>query len=242
MLLVPTDAPARHMLSLLGTHDWLLLRGLVDAIEQALERRPARDTQRWCQVARRLLAELDALPPRLRYDELRVDADQTPGAAPALRVQFGQVLFGARHFERLMLRWRPTAADAPLVMLATESADEPPPLACWPAAGEGDGDRSWASEWTLPLAAARPPTERRARWRALPAADRALLAALLEALPVAVQLLHAEGRLPPGQDRDALVAACVRWHGEATHAASAAHPLLRVARRLGQRVRLGATG
>jgi hypothetical protein len=237
MLLVPTDAPARGALALLGTHDWLVVRGIVVALEQALAQRGDGDATRWRQVARRLQAELDDLPPRLRYDRLDVEPD--PAAAGAFRVRFGHALFGARFLEQIALRWRPAppaAGTAPLALLLPMAADENPPLAAWPPGEQGN----WAAEWALPLGGTVEPAARRAAWRSLPAADHALVLALLDALPAAVHLLAAEGRLPAGLQRDALVASIARWVAEAEDVEDPANPLRRIARRL--RRRRGAAG
>ncbi len=229
MLLVPADAPARQTLALLGTHDWMMVRGIVAALERALSQRGDFEAARWRQVARRLQAELDDLPPRLRYDRLEVDPD--PVAPGAFRVRFGHALFGARYHEQIALRWHPSPTPggaAPLALLAPTAGDESPPLAAWPPGDQG----GWAAEWALPLGGALEPAARRAAWRSLPAADHALVLALLDALPAAVHLLAAEGRLPAGLQRDALVAGVSRWVAEAEDVEDPANRLLRMARRL----------
>jgi hypothetical protein len=235
MLLVPSDAPARRALALLGTHDWLLVRGIVAAAEEALAGAADSGTTLWRQVARRLLAELDDLPPRLRYDRLEVEPEgDVQGASLVYRVRFGHLLHGTRYRDALSLRWRPgvpQAGEAPISLLGPADAGEAPALAGWPP-GESGG---WATEWPLPLGAGLDAAERRSRWRALPASDQALVLALLDALPAAADLLAAEGRLPAGADRDAWITALRRWQAEAAQIDAPSHALLRVARRLRRR-------
>lgn len=238
MLVVPSDTAGRQTLALLGTQDWLMVRGLVSALERRLPRGGAPDALDWVRVARRLLAALDGLPRRLRYDLLRVESDvDAPGAThsrPGYRVQFVRVLFGARYFDRLSLRWCPGASDGGVELLGPERFDGSPILAAWPV---GSGS-AWAPIWPLPLGRHRPQSEPHQPWRELPSTDSELLVALLDALPAAANLLADEHKLPSGVTREAVVADIVRWQEQAAEDLhDSSNALLRAARRWRQRRR-----
>lgn len=227
MLLVPADAPAMHMLSVLGTQDWLLLLGVIDGIDFALRSTPAAEGMRWRGVARRLRAELDAMPGRLRYDDLRV-VTQVGSIGPEILVRFGHVLFGQRYLEELTVRWCTDARRDPIALIGPRTDDEAPALFAWPA---GDHGR-WASVWTAPLGGGVDAAGNRESWRSLPSIDRALVAAVLDAMPASVHILSAESRLPEGHDSERLVGRLLKLQAEANDGLLPDSPLSRVARRL----------
>ena len=228
MLLVPADAPARHTLAGLGTHDWRLLEGVVAAIEQALDADEIADAVRWRSTARRLRAQLQETPNRLRYDDLGVSQD--PRREGGLLITFRRALFAGRLHPSLTLRWRPGPgdghADAPLLLLGAADAAQEPPLASWPVGEDG----TVAAEWPLPLGTDEATPALRSRWHALPALDRELLFALLDALPAAALRLPAalSGAHPTGP----LAADAARWLPLAHQTLDTAGPLPRAARKL----------
>jgi hypothetical protein len=115
-------------------------------------------------VAARLLRLIQEQPPRLRYDALQLERD-----GEAWRLRFVNALFGQRRGTNLALSWqvdvgRMTLLSAPV-----------PPLSAWPRDAQG----GLLAEAELPVGASA------ASPAALPASDRELLQALLDALPAA---------------------------------------------------------
>ncbi|RVT49457.1 hypothetical protein [Rubrivivax albus] len=183
MLVVPSDGEGPRTLSPLPAADWAFLRSLADLLLLASEEpefglRPA-----WRQVAQRLCLQLDSLPPRLRYDNLRV----VTNADGSCVVHLEAVTWGSRQLSDVDLRWRPEGATGPdaagcaLAWLLPEDPDVVPPLTLWPEAPDG----RLQAAWPLAVGAGFGAAARRRWWAAQPEADRRLLLAVLDALPAA---------------------------------------------------------
>jgi hypothetical protein len=183
MLIVPSDHAARDLLLRLPRTDWELLEGLVAEIGRHLRGSQRAALAGWAAVAQRLQHQLGELPPRLRYDDLEVDVSGS-GKEARIRARFRKALFGARRFERIELRWQPTAP--PVLELLLPAGDTLPPLSNWPVTEQGQP----AASWRLPVGAGL--SAQKARdWASLSAGDRDLLLALCDALPGVPQRLPA---------------------------------------------------
>lgn len=178
MLFVPSDEAGRRNLATLGASDWQLVVGVVDLLVLQLRRTEGDIGKRWLDVARRLQADLRGLEARLRYD----GCTSTPaeGAGSARLVEFSESFFGAQALGHVRLRWDP--AQAELAWLAPDG-DAPVPLAMWPA----DATAAMAPAFPIPTGPGGPVPARRAWWGTQPPQNRALLLAVLEALPGAMQ-------------------------------------------------------
>jgi hypothetical protein len=178
MLLLPSDSPGRYQLDRLGRSDWRFVIAAVDWLASTLAREADR-SDRWLGVARRLRRELAELPPRLRYDGVRVDLPQ-PGSDGAVTVVLTGSMFGARNFGELTLLWRaggPLASSSELELQApSECCDRP--LSSWPTNASGDP----ASSVVLPVGACSAAARRRA-WSVFAPIDGTLVLGLLDALP-----------------------------------------------------------
>lgn len=175
MLMIPDDGPSRERLQQLGSGDWQFLGGLARAVSEHLTGPAgARLDPRWPVLAQRVTQRLEALPERFRFDRLTVCAESS--TPQALRVDFHQVMFGARTADRLSLRWQP--ADATVALIAPDSPLKAPLLSAWPMDERG----LWADPWLLPLGGQPRPELERA-WHAMNREDRDLLLAVLDAMP-----------------------------------------------------------
>lgn len=171
VLLIPEDDDGRRRLEALGTGDCLFVEALVSHIEVALADDRVHGP-RWRPVVQQLRELLWRQRPRWRYD--RLDVRAVDGGH---LLGFREVLCGGFRARRVELMWRPGGRGAAALMRPSDAAD-PPLLVAWP---RGDDGQSLAS-FVLPLDDATPASERLARWRALPRADRELLLAMLQAL------------------------------------------------------------
>jgi hypothetical protein len=197
MLIVPGDEAGRSLLASLGSSDWRAVRGTAEVLVQQLRRAKDPRAASWLRVALRLQAQLDAIPPRLRYDTARVDVD--PVDAGWLRLAFGNVEFGGRFMGEVQLRWQPVRDQ--LCWLAP-SSDAAVPLSDWPV----DRDGALRAELPLPLGRQASPSERRRWWVMLPANERTLVLGLLEALPGALR------QIPAGLSEATLLQAATTLH------------------------------
>jgi hypothetical protein len=169
MLVVPSDSSCQGLLAHLGRTDWRVLCDLAGlACRGAAEAPPAQ--ARWRGVAARLVDQLAALPPRLRYDQ--AELAEADGRA---QVRFRQAAFGPREFESLQLQLDPKGT---LALLADDAAGLWP-LAAWPV----DESGSPVPHWQVPVGPDQPSRAKRMQWAALTASDRELVLALLDALP-----------------------------------------------------------
>lgn len=177
MLIVPGDEAGQAALSRFGRSDWLTI---VDLAGLVLRGAVESGSERWAVVARRLCRELSAMSPRLRYDRLDVEQD-----GQAIRVCFGNAMFGALDWSSVNLRWLPSGRSGRLELLAGDAADSYLPLARWPV--EADAPHEG---WPIPVGSWATARDKRNAWSSLPEIDRSFVLALLDALP-AVQ-----GRAP----------------------------------------------
>lgn len=226
MLIIPSDSAGRACLQTLPTSDWDALLALVHCLNMELAEAPATKATRWPAVAGHLARQLAELPPKLRYDRLKVTR-----AADTYTITFGNLIFGERRLDLLQLQWQPDAA-LPLAVLAPASPDSMPPLDEWPRNNEGKREPSV----TVPVGKLGFLHKRR-QWLRLSATDRGLLLGLLDALPAVAQAGRADGLLADAQ--------AVRLRSGAQHllrdalaASGQREPLLgRVAQRLRARWR-----
>jgi hypothetical protein len=198
LLLVPADDKGRALLQAMPTSDWDLTRALVEVLLRWL---PAQTLDaRWQALARRLLIQLSEQAPRLRYDGLDVQVNaETPSA---IDIRMSTVLFGARRWSELRLRWHPDGMF-PVELQAPMNLAEPPPLKNWPLDPQGNPQASWP----LPLRRGANAREQRQQWQQLDPSDAALLLALLDALPAAAQAMIARQLVDSAESEHLLQAA-----------------------------------
>lgn len=208
MLIIPADPQGRQLLQPMGTSDWALVSGLAALLQRSIDRADQSGTD-WAAIADRLCRNLAALPPRLRYDRLTVEAAGA-GAEHALRVRYQNALYGPAGFEELQLLWHTqTRGRRPLIWQLAGSAAGLP-LSAWPAAETG----APLPDWPLPAGAPITAAEKRREWSSLTPGDRDFVLALLDALPAAA-LKSAEADLPSNTTLDSLVHQAAALHQDA---------------------------
>lgn len=196
MLFVPNDHAGEQALQRLGTTDWVRLRHVAMLLAQHLQGSAAPDG--WCETAQRLVAQLQGLPARLRYDDVRTVTDV--GDPRSIVLTFDGAAYGDRVLGSVQLHW-----DSPQGLLRWRR-DGGVPLSAWPVGSDG----TLAEHFVLPVNHA-------SAWRASPAADRRLLLALLEALP-GVLAQGPDPAVPADPARREWVAAAIRVHRRARRA------------------------
>lgn len=202
MLMIPRTPEGSSVLQRLGSLDWQLVSGVARILQRHLELDGVAK-ERWVACAARLLCELEALPPRLRYDQTRV----TRGSEGALQVTFDGARFGERDLGTLVLQWQPTSRRLAWV---APTRTQHLALLRWPTTQEG----TLAPALDLPVGAATSDGERRRWWAQTSAADRAVLLAVLDALPGAAQAADA-AVLPAEFNARALTDQATAWHSQA---------------------------
>jgi hypothetical protein len=200
MLIVPSDDAGRSVLTSLGSSDWRAVRGTVELLIQQLRKAKDGRAARWLLVALRLQCQMDAMPPRLRYDTAGIELD--PVDEGWLRPSFGNVDFGGRALGDVMLRWHP---EHHRLQWLAPSSDAAIPLASWPLDSEG----ALRAELMLPLGRQASASEQRGWWARLPASERMLILGLLDALPGALR------NLPVGMSEAATLRAAKALHRDA---------------------------
>jgi hypothetical protein len=215
MLLVPGDSLGRQRLERLGARDWQTVLGLARLLQATVEQAGASLAAHWPVVASRLLVQLQSLRPRLRYDQLDVELDtEHQDQSPQLTLRLEGLSYGERTLNPVQIRWRPRAARHRLVWQLDGEGVSDAPLATWPTRSDG----SLETELALPVGPGFGRLQRMRWWATLPAVDRDLLLALLDALPAAVQRLDGAPpakALPAGLNSAALLNAA---HGMRTDA------------------------
>ncbi len=180
LLLVPDSPDGRQRLLSLGSRDWQCVVGVAGVLQRCLA--AAGDgAARWAGTAARLCRQLAHLPARLRYDEAAVVSEGGEGAeGESIDVVFRGASHGPAALGTLRLRWWPRQQR-----IDWRASDDPQqvPLASWPV----DADGRLQPGLTLPVGQALGAAQRRRLWAALPAADRALVLDVLDALPGAAR-------------------------------------------------------
>ena len=201
LLLVPDSPDGRQRLLSLGSRDWQCVVGVAGVLQRCLA--DAGDgAARWAGVAARLCRQLAHLPARLRYDEASV-----AGEGDSVDVVFRGASHGSIALGALRLRWWPQQQR-----IDWRAPDDPQqvPLATWPV----DAGGRLQPGLTLPVGPAFGSAQRRRLWAALPAADRALVLAVLDALPGAARQTDAAA-WPAGTSPQGLSAQGAALHKQA---------------------------
>lgn len=217
MLLVPSDDQGRVRLQRLGASDWQRVLQAARSIRDLVCRDDWELGAHWQATAARLCRQLADLPPRWRYDALDVGPAGGAGA-PALELCFGNASYGERLLGDVRLRWQlapAAAAGASASALHWLRPERPQRLALggWPVDEPGTLQPSFA----LPVGGNPDARARRRQWEQMPAADRELILAMLDALPGAADRAPAD-RLPAGSSPAALRLQAAEWHKAARRA------------------------
>jgi len=171
----PADAADRQRLQFLGSADWYVVTGITTLLALQLPELGDTTSAAITLGARRLRRQVGELPRRLRYDGMFVGTEGSGVTA----IHFAFASFGPVELGRIRLLW---SADG-LRWRRDEKVNEPP-LAGWPVDAQGMP----AAEWQLPVADHRSAGERLAAWQALTDNDKAMVIAVLDALPAAAML------------------------------------------------------
>lgn len=217
MLLVPSDDQGRARLQHLGASDWQRVLQAARSIRELVCRDDWELGAHWQATAARLCRQLADLPPRWRYDALDVGPAGAAGA-PTLELCFGNASYGERLLGDVRLRWQlapAAAAGASASALHWLRPERPQRLALggWPVDEAGTLQPSFA----LPVGGDPDARARRRQWEQMPAADRELILAMLDALPGAADRVPAD-RLPAGSSPAALRRQAAEWHKAARRA------------------------
>lgn len=202
----PTRAEDRRRLQFLGAADWQVVAGLTALIARQVPDLGEAVTPAVALAARRLLRQLNELPPRFRYDALSVATD--PDGTTTIRFAaagFGQIVLGdvALRWSGEGLRW------------CRDAAHDDAPLAGWPMDDAGVP----APDWRIPVADGRTGAQRREAWRELTDNDKAMVLAVLDALPGAARLAGESFKAPAAR-RDELARLAPAWLRQGQAAAS----------------------
>jgi hypothetical protein len=216
MTLLPSDRQGRLLLERMGTADWQLVNHLAQSVQRFVSQEGSHLGVRWQVTAARLCRELIDMPPRLRYDRLQIGrVDDEQGAQ--LDLIFGRASYGDRLLDQVQLHWRAAAFGrktdtAPLRWLHT---DDPAnvPLASWPVSDDGQ----FAAAFTLPVGRGSDSTQKRQQWGAMSMVDRALVLAVLDALPGAAERTP-DSALAGGADQGKLSREAAALHKEGRRA------------------------
>jgi hypothetical protein len=199
MRLIPADSDDAATLAQLPSADWRLVVAAARSLPEVLPQCRLDASAAWVPLAGRLVRQLEAMPPRLRYSELRTQWLH-PGATAELLL--ADAMFGAQTLSdiRLRLDLRPQA-EAPLRWLLPEDGE--PDLGCWPVGQDGMP----LPECTIAIK----PGHAQARrwWAELPVRDRDIVLGVLDALPAVAEPL--QGPVSAAALRERIVL----WHREA---------------------------
>nr|CCF78636.1 hypothetical protein RGS1_70342 [Rubrivivax gelatinosus S1] len=202
----PTRADDRQRLQFLGAADWQVVAGLTALLARQVPDLGEAVTPAVALAARRLQRQLNELPSRFRYDALWVAAD--PDGTVTIRFAaagYGQMTLGdvTLRWSRDGLRWR------------RDTRQDDAPLAGWPMDDAGTP----APDWQLPVADGRTGAQQREAWRELTDNDKAMVLAVLDALPGAARL-GAEAFNAPAARREELARLAPAWLRQGQAAAS----------------------
>ncbi len=194
MRLIPQDVDGAALLARLPSADWRLVTGLAEQLPHWVSSLGLASPELWRTAARRLLAQLQAMPPRLRFSELQATWSEpaAAGGAPGLaHIRLSDALFGDNSLPDIELAFDSTGdRDATLSWLLPGSGL--PGFASWPVQADG------RLQPHCPLAVGRAlsvPSKWR-WWAERPARDRDLLLGLLDALPAAADALGSTAQAP----------------------------------------------
>lgn len=202
MQFVPGRPEDRRRLQFLGAADWNVVAGTVVLLRRELATVGAAMPDHLRLACTRLARQVMELPPRFRYDALHVEP-----SADGLLLRFDGASFGGTDLGDTRVLW-----SGSRVTWQRNPKAEDLPLAGWPVDRGGQP----ADRWTLPVSAPLSGRERERAWAELTEHDRALVLAVLDAMPAAAQRVN-----------DQTAAA----HGGREQMAAAAGELLREGRR-----------
>jgi hypothetical protein len=181
MLFAPDDESSRQLLLQLGTDDWQFVRGLVSTIASRLRHQPSVAAPRWLTVAHQLMARLDNLPARLRFNG--IDVTDLP-SEKAIKVTLHDAVLCAHEAPELTLLWHVSGEEGQkgaIELLLPPESTSPAPLDGWPI---DEGGR-WSQRWRVPVAGAAD-AQLVQEWIALSDGDRKKLLAIIDTLPAVV--------------------------------------------------------
>ena len=193
MLLVPSDAAGRDSLDRLSGSDWLVIQALLSAFDRALCLSGDRVPARWSVVLARLRSQLDALPPRPRFDRLQFRQIASEGQVGVALEADGVDCLGRWH-SKWRLDWWPSPSGGRLDWIAGPGGWTDLPLLCWPL----DGSGAALDRMTLKMDGLGDREARRNRWISMPTPDVQLLRALTSALPDWLGSASRDGAVIPG--------------------------------------------
>ncbi|MBK1688166.1 hypothetical protein [Rubrivivax gelatinosus] len=202
----PADAADRQRLQFLGSADWYVVTGVTTLLGRQLPELGEATSTAVTLAARRLRRQVAELPHRLRYDGVSVGAE----AGDVTVIQFSGASFGPVELGRIRLLW----SAAGLRWRRDDKVTEPP-LAGWPVDAQGLP----TVEWQIPVADSRGAAERAAAWQALTDNDKAMVVAVLDAMPAATMLEGAAFGAPAAR-RAELAELAPRWLRQAQAAAA----------------------
>lgn len=179
MRLRPAGTEDRLRLQLLGAADWQMVVAIVTLLCREVERAGSEAPTVWHVLASRLRQQLGAIPARFRYDGLRVGSDGP--SSDTLSLCFDGAAYGNLSLGEVRLRWSRSSLDWMLNEGATEL-----PLTAWPIDPAGKP----APSWSIPVFGAARDLE--PQWQGMEEVDRAVLLAVLDALPACANVASEE--------------------------------------------------
>ncbi len=186
MLLVHGEESAQRVYDAMGTLDWQLVQALAVRLGQALQDHAGDLSPAWRSLAQRLLTSLHEQPARLRYDNVVVTPiEQEPQENARFGLALERASYHGRTWQRLPIQWQPNGPTPSLDLGSDEESG--PPLLAWPA----DADGAPVRTLRLPLGDDPSAPEIRAVWDTLSGSDRALVAELLNLMPILAVHLQA---------------------------------------------------
>ena len=216
MAIIPSDPHGRLLLERMGTADWQLVNHLAHLVQRFLVGDGSHLGVRWQVAAARLCRHLIDMPPRLRYDRLQLSRVESEGGLQ-LDVLLGRASYGDRMLDQVQLRWQAVRhggnVDTPSLRWLLPEDPTNVPLAVWPMSDDG----KLAGAFTVPVGSGSEARQKRQQWVALSAVDRALVLAVLDALPGAAERTP-ESAMPGGANHRTLALEAASLHREGRRA------------------------